>query len=128
MKATSVNIVPLAKGRKTTLAVALNCPPDKSVTHRSVIFASMASGASTIEGPLLGADCRSTMAAMRALGVTIESEGRERLRVVSPGVGGWRSPVAPLDFGNSGTTARLLTGLFAGRPGLFVTCFGDPSL
>jgi 3-phosphoshikimate 1-carboxyvinyltransferase len=120
-------VQPFAKGRDAALAGAVACPADKSITHRSVMFAAMAKGRSRIERPLLGADCRSTMAAFRALGVAIDV-GTADLAVDSPGWDGWQSPVVPLDFGNSGTTARLLTGVFAATEGLFVTCFGDGSL
>ncbi|MEN9835510.1 MAG: 3-phosphoshikimate 1-carboxyvinyltransferase [Pseudomonadota bacterium] len=127
-----VTVRPWADGRSRTLQSEILCPPDKSVTHRSVMLAAMAKGESEIVYPLMGADCRSTMAVFRALGVTIEGDGAGQsgttLKVSSPGWDGWRSPLVPLDYGNSGTTARLLTGLFAATPGLFVTCFGDASL
>ena len=126
-------IRPLPQGRHTVLNTRLICPPDKSVTHRSVMFAAIAAGKSEVINPLMGADCKSTMAAMRALGVRIEehqaSVGKPAsITVQSPGWDGWASPLVPLDFGNSGTTARLLTGLFSATPALFVTCFGDASL
>jgi 3-phosphoshikimate 1-carboxyvinyltransferase len=126
-------IRPLPQGRQTTLNARRICPPDKSVTHRSVMFAAMAVGKSEVINPLMGADCKSTMAAMRALGVRIEehqasADKPASITVQSPGWDGWASPLVPLDFGNSGTTARLLTGLFAATPALFVTCFGDASL
>lgn len=113
--------------------VVIACPPDKSITHRAMILASMARGVSHIERPLLGQDCRSTMAAFAALGVRFSHEsgaeaGAARVTVDSPGWDHWSSPLGPLDFGNSGTTARLLTGLFAATPGLFVAAFGDESL
>ncbi len=107
----------------------LVCPPDKSVTHRSLIFAGMAAGDSEIENPLLGADCRSTMGVMTALGVQcVLAQGGSRIKVSSPGWAKWRSPLAPLDFGNSGTTARLMTGVLAATPGLFAVAYGDQSL
>lgn len=126
-------MLPLANGRHTAIKGDLLCPPDKSVTHRSVIFAAMAKGKSRIINPLLGADCRSTMAVFRALGVTISlvdaKDGAVAEMIVdSPGWDAWTSPLTPLDFGNSGTTARLLTGVFAATPDLFVTAFGDGSL
>ena len=72
-KAESAAVVtPLPLGRGTPISGELICPPDKSVTHRSVIFAAMATGQSRIVSPLLGADCLSTMAVFRAMGVKIE--------------------------------------------------------
>lgn len=123
----TLTVSPLPKGRDGVVKGELTCPPDKSVTHRSVIFAAMAKGRSRILYPLLGADCRSTMGVFRALGCQIVHAG-DAVEVESPGWDGWTSPIVPLDFGNSGTTARLLTGVFASTPGLFVTCWGDGSL
>ncbi len=125
--ATPARIEAFAKGRDQPLRATLVCPPDKSVTHRSVMLAAMAKGESRVLNPLMGADCRSTMSVFRALGCVIDQDGGA-VRVQSPGMDGWQSPLVPLDYGNSGTTARLLTGLFAARPGLFLTCFGDASL
>lgn len=109
------------------------CASDKSLTHRSIIFSSIAKGVSRITYPLLGADCLSTIDCFRALGVSIEvqklecSSGYEVI-VDSPGIKGFKNPVFPLDCGNSGTTARLLMGLFASIPGLKVELRGDASL
>lgn len=127
MSKPAAKVEAFAKGREQPLNGALVCPPDKSVTHRSVMFAAMAAGESRVINPLMGADCRSTMGVFRALGCEIEHSG-DAVVVRSPGMEGWQSPLVPLDYGNSGTTARLLTGLFAARPGLFLTCFGDASL
>jgi 3-phosphoshikimate 1-carboxyvinyltransferase len=119
-------------GNPAPLDTTIVCPPDKSLTHRAVMFASMATGLSRIDNPLLGADCRSTMAVFRALGVQIElHEEANRpayLLVDSPGWHAWKSPSERLDFGNSGTTARLLTGVFAATDGLVVEASGDASL
>lgn len=125
--AKGLKISPFAEGRKKSLKGTLHCPPDKSVTHRSVMFAAMAKGKSEVLQPLLGADCLSTVGCFKALGVEVTFEDH-RLLVSSPGWDGWQSPFTPLDYGNSGTTARLLTGLIAATPGLFVTAFGDGSL
>ena len=111
---------------------SISCPPDKSLTHRALIFASLAKGRSEITDPLLGDDCLSTMDCFRKLGVHAslhQPEGKlPSILVDSPGWTGLKSPDVPLNFGNSGTTARLLTGVFAATPGLFVTAFGDSSL
>lgn len=109
------------------------CPPDKSLTHRSLLFAGLAKGRSIIESPLLGADCRTTLAALKGLGVggeilTDAQTGGQTIQIDSPGWDGWRSPKTPLDFGNSGTTTRLLLGILAATPGIFVTAWGDQSL
>jgi len=107
------------------------CPPDKSITHRAVMFAAMAKGKSRIFNPLLGEDCRSTIEIFKMLGVEIEIQEGEAevvLEIDSPGWDGLTSPSERLDFGNSGTTARLLIGMFAATPGLEVDLIGDKSL
>ncbi len=132
-------IVKPSTTRAGTFTVAL--PADKSLTHRSLIFAACAKGNSTIINPSPARDCKTTAAALRQLGVVLELEsGKQdpgmpqvacapaRLEIVSHGQEHWRSPSVPLDCGNSGTTARLLLGLLAAQPGLSCTCRGDASL
>jgi 3-phosphoshikimate 1-carboxyvinyltransferase len=109
----------------------LRLPGDKSVSHRALIFATLASGPSRISGAGDGADVRSTAAVMRALGASVEREhevgGRVDYGVTSPGADGLAEPDAVLDCGNSGTSLRLITGMLAGLP---MTCVltGDDSL
>ncbi|MFD1018481.1 3-phosphoshikimate 1-carboxyvinyltransferase [Thalassobacillus hwangdonensis] len=101
-------------------------PGDKSISHRAVIFASLARGRSKVEGFLTGEDCLRTVEAFRMMGVSIEQNGKE-LIIDSPGVDGFSEPSAPINFGNSGTTARLVAGVLASLP-FFTTSFGDESL
>lgn len=113
-------------------------PGDKSVSHRALMLATLAAGESRIAGAGDGADIRSTAAACRALGATVERVGADDdgasgepatvdYRVVSPGVDGLSQPAADLDCGNSGTSLRLLAGIVAGLP--FRTVLdGDDSL
>lgn len=104
----------------------LTIPGDKSVTHRAIMFASIATGDSVIRGGGDGADNYSTIAVMQALGVPIrEEEGA--IHVQGVGLHGLKDPSEPLDCGNSGTTARLLVGLLAGA-GVRATLIGDASL
>lgn len=97
-------------------------PGDKSLSHRALLFASMARGDSLVEGRGSGADVRSTEAALRRLGVVIDGE-----RVRSPGVEDWVDPREPIDCGNSGTTMRLLAGILA-TSRVRATLVGDSSL
>lgn len=90
-------------------------PGDKSISHRAVIFASIAEGASSVHNFLDGGDCRSTISVMRQLGVQIEEEAPTELIVHGRGLDGLQEPTGFLDCGNSGTTIRLLTGLLAGQ-------------
>ena len=97
-------------------------PGDKSITHRAILFNSIAKGEAEITGALLGADCLSTIECMRTLGVRIRTDqtsvyvcGTEDLRDAS------------CDCGNSGTTMRLLMGLLAGKQ-VRACLYGDASL
>jgi len=109
----------------------LRLPGDKSVSHRALLFATLAAGESRITGAGDGADVRSTAAIMRALGATVdradEEGGRVDYVVDSPGAEGLTEPDDLLDCGNSGTSLRLITGMLAGLP---MTCVltGDDSL
>ncbi|HET9084874.1 MAG TPA: 3-phosphoshikimate 1-carboxyvinyltransferase [Candidatus Limnocylindrales bacterium] len=116
----------------TRLRGELRLPGDKSISHRALILATLASGESRITGAGDGADVRSTAGIMRALGATIEvrpdDDGRNvAYRVVSPGADGLTEPEAILDCGNSGTSLRLIAGVLAGLP-MTAILDGDASL
>jgi 3-phosphoshikimate 1-carboxyvinyltransferase len=112
-----------------TVSGEVRVPGDKSLTHRALMFAASASGVSRLSGLLPGADCRSTAAVLNALGAHIPALPADGspITVDSAGLAGWRQPAGILDCGNSGTTARLMVGLLAGRP-LTATLTGDESL
>ena len=108
------------------LSGRLRVPGDKSISHRAVMFAALASGTSRIEGFLDGADCLATLNAFRDLGVTARVEGA-RVSVDGLGVRGLRAAEGSLDLGNSGTSMRLMAGILAGQS--FDTVLtGDASL
>ena len=90
-------------------------PGDKSISHRAVMFASIAEGESHIKNFLDGGDCRSTVHVMRGVGVQIDVHSPTELTVHGRGINGLQEPNTFLDCGNSGTTIRLLTGLLAGQ-------------
>lgn len=98
------------------------CPPDKSITHRAVMFNSVANGVAEIKNPLLGEDCLSTVDCMRRMGATI---GVSENRITVKGADKLSS--AELYAGNSGTTMRLISGVLAPRAGKW-TITGDGSL
>ena len=101
-------------------------PGDKSISHRSIILSSLANTPVEITNFLESADCLSTIACMRALGVKIE-ERKNKILVTGNGLDGLKEPNNVLDAGNSGTTLRLLLGLLS--PQKFLTTFtGDDSL
>ena len=87
-------------------------PGDKSISHRALILASLATGESRISGILDSADVRSTAGVLRSLGVTIPELSAD-FRVVGVGLRGLKEPTATLDAGNSGTTVRLMAGVTA---------------
>ena len=90
-------------------------PGDKSISHRAVMFASLAEGESRIQHFLNGADCLATVNIMRALGIQIEQPSPTELTVHGRGIDGLQEPAGVLDCDNSGTTMRLLVGLLAGQ-------------
>ena len=106
---------------------ALSVPGDKSISHRAVMFNAIAEGKAEITHFLLGADCLSTIACFRAMGVQIEQHA-DRVDVHGVGLRGLREPADVLDCGNSGTTLRLMTGLLAGIDGMYAVMTGDASL
>jgi len=93
----------------------LRVPGDKSISHRSVMFASLAEGRSRISGFLNGEDCLSTMKAFRAMGAEVQIDAPDRLRIGGVGLHGLKAPTQALDLGNSGTSMRLMAGLMSGQ-------------
>ena len=91
----------------------ITIPADKSVSHRAIMFASLAKGRSIISNFSSGADCWSTLNAFRALGVEINEIDSKTIEVVSSGT--LKKIFTPLDMGNSGTTTRLIAGILAGQ-------------
>jgi 3-phosphoshikimate 1-carboxyvinyltransferase len=104
----------------------IRVPGDKSISHRSIILSSIATGASHISGFLQGEDSLNTIAAFQQMGVDIERD-QDRVRVSGAGLHGLRAPLADLQMGNSGTAMRLLLGLLAGQ-GFDSRLIGDRSL
>jgi 3-phosphoshikimate 1-carboxyvinyltransferase len=107
----------------------LTVPGDKSISHRYAILAALAHGRSTIHQYAGGADCRSTLACLSALGTTIEGEPGigAPIAIHGRGLGGLTPPARALDCGNSGTTMRLMAGVLAAHP-FTATLTGDASL
>lgn len=103
---------------------SLRAPSDKSLTHRAIIFGSLAQSPSVIRQPLLGEDCRATLAIFGQMGVGSQI-GEDEIRITPTNL---RQPESDLDCGNSGTTIRLMTGVIASQPGLNVRLTGDASL
>src|SRR4051794_14447293 len=105
----------------------LTVPGGKSIAHRYALLAALAEGRTTLTHFAPGADCRSTLACLRGLGVEVDEGADGTVTVLGRGFGQLRSPAGPLDAGNSGTTMRLLAGVLAGQP-FTSTMIGDASL
>ncbi len=117
----------LSVGPRGPLTGTITVPGDKSISHRSLMFAALAVGTSHITGLLEGEDVLATAAALRAMGATIERTGEGTWQVDGVGVGGLLQPATALEMGNSGTSTRLLMGLVASHP-ITATFTGDASL
>src|SRR6266849_4890720 len=102
-------------------------PGDKSISHRYALLAALAEGRSRLSGYAPGADCRSTLACLRDLGVEIVAGADGACTILGRSFDGLRSPAGPLDAGNSGTTMRMLAGVLAGQA-FTSTVTGDASL
>ena len=98
------------------LSGSMQVPGDKSMSHRSVIFGALAEGTTHVSGLLEGEDVLATIAAFRAMGVSIEGPDEGRLVIHGAGLYGLQKPQHDLDMGNSGTAMRLLSGLLSGQP------------
>lgn len=101
-------------------------PGDKSISHRAVMFGSLAKGTTHISNFLAGADCLATIDCFRKMGIQIEQDGTD-VTVYGKGLHGLIKPKKILDVGNSGTTTRLISGILAGQD-FEVTLSGDDSL
>ena len=110
------------KGLKGEVSV----PGDKSISHRSVMFGSIARGTTEIHHYLQGADCLSTIACFEKMGIEIENRG-DTVLVHGRGLHGLQRPEQSLDCGNSGTTTRLISGILAAQD-FDVTLTGDASI
>ena len=105
---------------------SVRLPGDKSISHRYAMLAALAEGTSRIRNYSTGADCRSTLSCLEALGAGVRTEDGGVL-VEGHGLAGFAEPAGMLDAGNSGSTLRMLSGLLAGQPFLS-RISGDESL
>ncbi|MBU6234221.1 MAG: 3-phosphoshikimate 1-carboxyvinyltransferase [Alphaproteobacteria bacterium] len=116
----------LTSAKASPLKGTIKVPGDKSMSHRAVMFGALAEGTTTVTGLLEGEDVLSTAAAMRAMGATVNKQG-DTWTITGVGTKGLSQPAETLDLGNSGTSARLITGIIAGYP-IKATMTGDASL
>lgn len=112
--------------RSGRLSGSVTVPGDKSISHRSVMFGSIASGLTEISGFLQGADCLSTISCFSKMGIEIENK-KDTVLVHGRGLRGLKQPAGILDCGNSGTTTRLISGILSAQ-NFDVTLTGDDSI
>lgn len=104
----------------------ITVPGDKSISHRAIMFGSLAEGNTEVTHFLQGADCLSTISCFQKLGVEIENTP-DRIMIKGRGLHGLKAPTSVLDAGNSGTTTRLISGILSAQP--FETVLtGDESI
>ncbi len=111
---------------KIRLVGDVTIPGDKSISHRAIMFGSLAKGTTKITNFLLGEDCLSTIACFKKLGVQIEVS-EDEVVVYGKGIEGLKEAHEVLDVGNSGTTARLMMGILSGLP-FHSVIIGDGSI
>ena len=102
-------------------------PGDKSISHRAIMFASLAEGESRVRGLLRGEDCLSTLSAFRSLGIEAIEKADDELIIKGRGLAGLQEPTNVIDCGNSGTTMRLMSGILSAQP-FFSILTGDQYL
>lgn len=112
--------------KKTHMKGTVAVPGDKSISHRAVMFGSLAQGTTEITHFLQGADCLSTIDCFRRMGIEVEQTSSAIL-VHGKGLHGLQKPSTILDCGNSGTTTRLISGILAAQ-NFDVTLTGDESI
>lgn len=125
--ATHGALTPLTARGSRPLTGRVRMPGDKSISHRALMLALLAVGASEVEGLLEGDDVLATLRACKALGASAERTGEGRFRVQGAGIGTLLQPTTALDFGNAGTGTRLMMGVVAGHP-IEARFDGDASL
>src|SRR4029077_1444823 len=97
----------------------IGVPGDKSISHRALLIGALTEGETRVSHWGRSGDTESTLGVVRALGVQVDEEDVDTLVVHGVGVRGLRAPDTPLDCGNAGTLARLVTGILAFQKGRF---------
>jgi len=121
-----INNSSLIINHSSPLAGEINIPGDKSITHRAIILGSISNGKTIITNSLLSEDCKRTINAFRMLGVQIEIQDKT-ITIYGKGLNSLKTPSSKIDAGNSGTLARLISGILATQE-FCTTIIGDESL
>ncbi|SVD95961.1 uncharacterized protein METZ01_LOCUS448815, partial [marine metagenome] len=101
--------------KSNSLRGEITIPPDKSMSHRAVMFNSLAAGKAKISNFLMGEDCLSTISVLKKLGSKIDIDSAQNVITYGQGMNSLKEPKEILNVGNSGTTIRLMSGVLAGR-------------
>ncbi|MCX8132011.1 MAG: 3-phosphoshikimate 1-carboxyvinyltransferase [Clostridia bacterium] len=102
--------------QRSSLRGEIAVPGDKSISHRAIMFGSLAKGTTEIDGLLMNEDCLSTIDCFRKMQVGIEILSEKKVRIQGKGLHGLKPPSSVLNTGKSGTTIRLLLGVLAAQP------------
>ncbi|MBZ5963674.1 3-phosphoshikimate 1-carboxyvinyltransferase [Leuconostoc gelidum subsp. gelidum] len=119
-------MIKLIKAPKSGLHGEITVPGDKSISHRALMFAAIATGDTLIDNFLMSDDVMRTMTVFRELGVDVSQVGSQ-IKVIGKGLDSFTKPEHALNMGNSGTSTRLLMGLLSKQP-FDIPFFGDESL
>jgi len=102
--------------QRNSLKGEITVPGDKSISHRAIMFGSLAKGTTEISGFFMGEDCLSTIDCFRKMQIGIEILPNNKVRVNGNGLYALKAPLTTLNTGKSGTTIRLLLGLLSAQP------------
>ena len=102
--------------QRESLRGEISVPGDKSISHRAILFGSLAKGTTEIDGLLMSEDCLSTIDCFRKMQVSIEILPNKKVKIHGNGLYGLQPPASVLNAGRSGTALRLLLGVLSGQP------------
>ncbi len=108
-------IISPKNNNSNTVSGVISIPGDKSISHRSIMLGSLATGVTQVTGFLEGEDALATLQAFRDMGVTIEGPDKGKLTIHGVGMNGLKPSKTPIYMGNSGTSMRLLAGILAAQ-------------
>lgn len=114
--------------QRESLRGEITVPGDKSISHRAILFGSLAKGTTEIDGLLMSEDCLSTIDCFRKMQVRIEILPDKKVRIHGNGLYGLKPPTSMLNIGRSGTALRLLLGVLSGQPFSTIITRDDSSL
>lgn len=100
---------------RSSLRGEITVPGDKSISHKAILLGSLANGVSEVDGIFMSEDCLSTINCFRKMGVRIEIQSNNKVKIRGNGLNGLTEPTSPLNTGKSNTALRLLLGVLVGQ-------------